>query len=204
MTSSTTIQNPFVQIFNMPPVPPHRRGHAGVRAILDDIFTVLPPEYGKPEYKRCRTTFGLLQSFFNKAETSEDPKKEYVEVQKMELALRQRLLALPSTKGVPPKMIQCLDELKVAIAEVIQMGWSIKDDEVLKMEEMQLGKEEVSPKVNIKIKDQLQKYKSALAEEKTKNRLLNEEINRVAMRLRAVEAERDRLLGVSKPGQRRI
>lgn len=182
--------------------PTHRRGHAGLRAILNDIFTVLPPEYGLPEYKRCRTTFGLLQSFFNKAETSDDPKKEYIEVQKMEPALRQRLLALTSTKGVPIKMTQCLDELKVAIAEVIETGWSFKDDEVLRLEDLQLEKEEeVPPKLNIKIKDKVQKYKDALAEEKTKNLLLNEENNRLVLRLRSVEAERDRLLGLLRLGQ---
>jgi hypothetical protein len=182
--------------------PTHRRGHAGLRDIINDIFIVLPPEYGLPEYKRCRTTFGLLRSFFNKAETSEEPKKEYIEVQKMELALRQRLLALPSTKGVPVKMIECLDELKVAVAEVIETGWSFKGDVVLKLENLHLGKEEeVQPKLNIRIKDKVHKYKDALVEEKTKNMLLNEENNRLVLRLRTVEAERDRLLGLSRPEQ---
>lgn len=107
----------------------HRSGHAGIRAILDDIFGVLPPEHraGNPGYKRCRTTFGLMQSFLLKAETSDNPIKDYIELQKIEPALRQRLQDLKSAKGVPANMTQCLDELKHAFAEMMEKQWTAAD-----------------------------------------------------------------------------
>ncbi|KAF2702904.1 hypothetical protein K504DRAFT_463931 [Pleomassaria siparia CBS 279.74] len=194
---------------------PHRPGHAGLRAILDDIFDLLPPEgRGNPAYARCRTTYGLMNSFHLKAETSETPTKEYVELQKMESALRQRLLALESTKGVPDRMIKCLDELRISVAEVIDKGWTvldvlpdvqglfIDDEEREKQRKVDRQGNKLIPEREVKkVKDKLAEMRKELQAERAKVSRLNEENNNLTMKLKVVTSERDRLLGQTRLGE---
>lgn len=103
-----------------------RRGHAAIGAIIEDMDPYLPSEtINKPGYRQCRTTYGLLASFHRRAEDSNDPEKEYKELLQTERDLRRRLNGLNSTKGVPPQIIQLLDELKDALEEALSNGITI-------------------------------------------------------------------------------
>ncbi|KAF2650868.1 hypothetical protein K491DRAFT_573756, partial [Lophiostoma macrostomum CBS 122681] len=95
----------------------NRTGSSGIGAILEDMSDVLPPETStRPEYRACRTTYGMMKSFLNKAMVSDHPLIEYKELQKLEPALRERLHAMKAKKGVPSKMIDLLDEIKASLA----------------------------------------------------------------------------------------
>ncbi|KAF2113132.1 hypothetical protein BDV96DRAFT_579792 [Lophiotrema nucula] len=84
---------------------------------------VLPPEVnGRPEYRRCRTTYGMLLTAHQNAEIFEDPIAQYKEMQKLEPTLRQHLNDMKSRKGAPARMTNALNELKPTLVEVIELG----------------------------------------------------------------------------------
>lgn len=176
-----------------------RRGHHGIRAITEDMVSVLPPENtSNPAYMRIHTTFGLLKGCLDAAEQSPNPSKQYQELQKLEQTLRQRLIDLKSKKGIPAKMQACLDELRDAVKEALERG--VDADFVIQAFENMIAApvaplEErdsrrpprmVSEK---RLKEVWELYKA----EKEKNRKLNEENNRLAIAMKGSQAEVQRL-----------
>ncbi|KAH8726287.1 hypothetical protein GQ44DRAFT_771472 [Phaeosphaeriaceae sp. PMI808] len=174
-----------------------RFGHAAVAAILSDMNRYLPSDtIDRADYKRCRTTYGLLNTIYKASEVSADPQKEYRELKALEQDLRMRLNNLNATKGVPAKMTQYLDELKDAIEDALIKG--VNTDFL-----MQGITDLIENKPNAQSEPQLElakmipdtKYKKAcaeLAEARRKIQKLNEENNALALRVRRLEMERDR------------
>lgn len=173
-----------------------RRGHLGIKAILDDMVQVLPPENtNNLAYMRVHTTFGLLPQCLRKAEQSEDPSKQYRELQKLQEALRKRLLDLKAKKGIPPKMQNCLDELRDAITEALDRGVNM-DFMIEGYEEMLVAPEPTLEEKSLRRPERMvteSRYKKLwdeLKEEKRKNAELNRENNELVMRLKRMEAGR--------------
>jgi hypothetical protein len=173
-----------------------RRGHLGIKSILNDMVDVLPPENtSNTAYMRIHTTFGLLQSTIKNAEntTDYDPAKQYKEVQELEKVLRKRLIDLKSKKGIPEKMQNCLDELRDAVAEALNQGvdmdWMIRgfEEMVVAPEPTLAEKSSIKPEKYVK-ESQFKKVWDELKAEKEKNRVLNRENNELVMRLMRMEA----------------
>lgn len=86
---------------NMDDPPKNRHGHAAIAAIISNMENYLPPpNNSKPGYSGCRTTYGLLSRFHQRAEQSDNPEKEYKELQQIERDLRRRITNLDAKKGV--------------------------------------------------------------------------------------------------------
>lgn len=203
MTRSTLLHDPLTRNFlrtRMAANATPRRGHIGIKAILDDMVGVLPPENTtNMAYMRVHTTFGLLPQCIKKAETSDDPSKQYRELQKLEEALRKRLEDLKAKKGIPQKMQNCLDELRDAIKEALEQGvdmdFMIKGyEEMIVAPEPTLEEKMLRRPERMVTESRFKKLWEALKEEKKKNAELNQENNELTMRLKRVEAERDQLL----------
>jgi predicted RNase H-like nuclease (RuvC/YqgF family) len=171
-----------------------RRGHLGIKAILDDMVAVLPPENtSNPAYMRVHTTYGLLPQCLRKAEQSEDPSKQYRELAKLEEALRKRLQDLKAKKGIPPKMQDCLDELRDAIVDALEQGvdmdFMIKGfEEMLAAPEPTLEEKTLRRPERMVTESRYKKLWDELKEEKRKNAALNKENNELIMRLKRMEA----------------
>ncbi|KAF2474945.1 uncharacterized protein BDR25DRAFT_311334 [Lindgomyces ingoldianus] len=206
-SENQSVQAPTNQ-FSMTAGSFHRPGHSGIRAILDDMYTILPPERpGRPEYKRCRTTFGLMRSIFRKAETSENLETEYIELAKLEPALRQQLEGLNSCKGIPEKMMKCLDELKITVAVMLKGGLTPNDiscqmaeneTEHVELQVMDPKPRVESNQIKIPVKlipeTKLDSLREDLAAANAKIvRLINEN-NSLTTSLQQVTSERDSLL----------
>lgn len=100
-----------------------RLGHAALAAILSDMDRYLPSEtINRKDYKGCRTTYGLMNTTYKRSGTSNNPEKDYKELQALERDLRRRLFNLDAAKGIPAKMMQFLDELKSAIDDALTKG----------------------------------------------------------------------------------
>jgi len=172
-----------------------RRGHPGIKAILDDMVEVLPPENtSNMAYMRVHTTFGLLPQCLRKAEQSDDPSKQYRELQKLEEALRKRLLDLKAKKGIPPKMQDCLDELRDAIKEALERGVDIEFmiqgyEEMIATPEQHLEQKTLKRPERMVTESRYKKLWDELKEEKRKNAKLNRENNELIIRLKRIEAE---------------
>jgi len=179
--------------------PPCRRGHAGICAIIEDMATVLPPENTtNPAYMRIHTTFGLIKTSLNQAETDADPGRQYKELQKLEQALRKRLHDLKAKKGIPEKMQSCLDELRDAINEALRQGIDLdfmiqgleamlaEPEPTLKEKMARTPQKLVSEKRVIEVLEELK-------ETKAQKEKLNKENNDLALRLKMAEAEVARL-----------
>jgi hypothetical protein len=177
-----------------------RRGHVGIKAILDDMVAVLPPENTtNMAYMRIHTTFGLLPQCIRKAETSDDPSRQYRELQKLEEALRKRLQDLQAKKGIPTKMQKCLDELRDAIREALEQGVDT-DFMIQGYEDMVAAPEPTLEEKTLKRPERMvteRRFKDLweeLKEEKRKNADLNRENNDLVLRLKSAQAECDQLL----------
>ena len=100
-----------------------RLGHAAIAAILTDMTRYLPPDtIDRPGYKQCRITYGLMNTTYQRSETSDNPEKEYKELRALERDLRRRLNSLDVAKGVPEKMVQYIDEFKKAVECALECG----------------------------------------------------------------------------------
>jgi hypothetical protein len=100
-----------------------RLGHAALAAILHDMNRYLPPDtIDRPGYKHCRTTYGLMNTTYQRSETSDDPEKEYKKLRALERDLRRRLNLLDVSKGVPEKMVQSMDEFRGAVEHALGCG----------------------------------------------------------------------------------
>ncbi|KAF1950755.1 hypothetical protein CC80DRAFT_598012 [Byssothecium circinans] len=188
-----------------------RRGHMGIKAILDDMVTVLPPEATtNPAYTRIHTTFGLLQRTIKNAEdtSTHSPEKQYKELSELEKVLRKRLTDLKARKGIPEKMQSCLDELRDAVAEALEQGvtvdWMIKGFEEMVEAPVPTLEERARMKPEKYVKESM--YKKVWDEckaEKEKNRVLNRENNELVMRVKRLESEISGLKGAATKVEKR-
>ncbi|KAH9860729.1 hypothetical protein J1614_012061 [Plenodomus biglobosus] len=175
---------------------PHqnRQGHAAIAAIISDMENYLPPpNNSKPGYSGCRTTYGLLTRFHQRAEKSETPEKEYQELQQIERDLRRRIMGLEAKKGVPEEMNSLLNELRDAITTALAQG--ITTDFFLQAAQAQLDEEPetiAQPKENRKMVSdkRFTKVWNELQEAKKRIGQLNAECNRLQLRVKYLEAQR--------------
>lgn len=181
---------------------PVRLGHAAVAAILSDMNRYLPPDtIDRPGYRQCRTIYGLMNTTYQRSESSSNPSKEYKELQGLERDLRCRLNLLDAAKGIPPKMTQYLDEIKHAIDDALTNGVTtefllqgyqdILDDKPEAQPQQQPERVKMVPDTKLK------KVKGELVEAQKKVVKLNEENNALALRVKQLEMECDRLKQVA-------
>jgi hypothetical protein len=152
-----------------------RRGHTGIKAILDDMMAV------------------LLTKCVRQAEESPEPSKQYRELQQLEAAFRKRLLDMKASKGIPAKMQACLDELRDAIAEALERGVDT-DYMIAAYEKMvvtplpSLQEQTLKRPERMVTETRYRKVCEELKEEKRKNTALNKENNELVMRIKRMEA----------------
>lgn len=179
---------------NMDDPPKNRHGHAAIAAIISNMENYLPPpNNSKPGYSGCRTTYGLLSRFHQRAEQSDNPEKEYKELQQIERDLRRRITNLDAKKGVPEEMISLLDQLRDAIAAALTQG--ITTDFFLQALQAQLDGESetiAEPKENRKMVSdrRFTKVWNELQDAKKRINQLNAECNRLQLRVKYLEARR--------------
>lgn len=178
---------------------PSRRGHVGIRSIVEDMVEVLPPENtNNPAYLRCHTTFGLLKNCLDKAEQGDKPEKQYKELHILEDTLRKGLDALNPVKPIPQPMLVLLNELrdaaKDAMDQGVDMDYMIKsfEDMVVKPEPTLAEKEARKPPKMVTDKC-LKEVWEELKQAKEANKKLNTENNELIMKLKRAEAEIGRL-----------
>jgi len=177
--------------------PTFRTGHAAVSAILSDMDRYLPSDtIQRPDYRRIRQLYGLMNTAYRRTDTSPSPLKEYKELQALEHDLRRRLNDLPAAKGIPAKMTQYLDELKAAIDDALAKGvttdflmqgiMDVLEDRPNAQPEPQEQLAKMMPDTRYK------KCRAELVEARKKIQRLNEENNALTMRVKRLEMERDR------------
>ena len=179
----------------LPAATPTRHGHAAVGAIISSMEPYLPPNtVNRPGYKNCRTTYGLLNTTYQRASSSSSPEKVYKELQQLEVELRRRLHGLNATKGIPPKTTEYLDQLKTALEHAMEVG---VDAEFLiegimeQLEERPEAMPEEKPeRVRMVSDTKYKKAKAELAEANKKIQKLNEENNSLTLYVRKLEAQR--------------
>jgi hypothetical protein len=170
-----------------------RLGHAAVGAILSDMDRYLPSDtINRPDYRRCRTVYGLMNTAYRRIATSPTPSKEYTNLRALESTLRNLLTTLPASKGIPTQMSQYLDELRTALDDALTQGVTLAfvslevDDGADVVREVQPERVKMMPDTKYK----LVRAELALAREKI--RALNEENNGLVLRVKRLEMERDR------------
>ncbi|KAI4951183.1 hypothetical protein J4E91_003889 [Alternaria rosae] len=171
-------------------------GHGQIGKIIEDMEELLPSEtIDRADYRRCRTTYGLLSTAYKRANHSNEPEKDYKELQKLEKTLRDRLSNLDPARGLPRKFQDPLDNLKAGIDGALEMGVTVeflieglKDILNEKPDATPAPKAELTRLVPEK---RLQRYLEELRIEKDKNRKLNEENNRLILELKQYKMRED-------------
>lgn len=141
----------------------------------------------RKDYLRCRTTYGLLSTTYKCINGSNNPEKEYQEVQGVAKDLRHRLTNLDPSRGLPRKFQAPLDELEAGIDTVLKSCVTI-DFVTLRLRDM-LEETDDAPVLKrepVKMVDEarLKKVREELAAEWEKNYKLNEENNRLVLELK--------------------
>lgn len=187
-----------------------RRGHAAIGAIISDIESYLPPPNNNTKgYPACRTTFGLLTTFHQRATDSTAPEKEYKELQQLERDLRRRIYGLESKKGVPPQMTYLLDELRDALSTALEEGVTV-DFIIEGLEDVLEEKPEAqpAPKESRKMVSEARFVKvwNELKAAKARIEQLNQENNTLTIKVKRLEMARKRGNGDSdsEPSSKRI
>jgi chromosome segregation ATPase len=175
-----------------------RVGHAAIGAILLDMDRYLPSiTINRPDYRRCRTVYGLMNTTYRRIDTSKNPEKGYRELQDLEQDLRRSLDNLEAKKGIPVKMTQYLDELKNAIDDALAEGVTVDfltQGIVDMLQEQPNAQPDPQPELAKMIPDtKYKKVRAELAEAKKKIQKLNEENNALAVKVKRLEMERDKL-----------
>lgn len=175
-----------------------RRGHAAVAAILTNMDRYLPSDtINRQDYRRCRTVYGLMNTAYRRIDDSEQPGKEYKDLQGLETELRTHLNNLNAAKGIPSKMREYLDELRDAVNDALARGISTEfllEGVTDMIDGNPNSQTHPQPKLAKMMPDT--KYKKVcadLAEAKKKIQKLNEENNALTMRVKRLDMERDRL-----------
>ncbi|KAF1838343.1 hypothetical protein BDW02DRAFT_586016 [Decorospora gaudefroyi] len=164
-------------------------GHGQIGKIIEDMEKDLPSEsVDRPDYRRCRTTYGLLSTTYRRANDSNDPEKEYKELQQLEKCLRDRLANLDPSKGLPRKFNGPLDALKDGIDNALNQGVTIEFlirglKDVLEEKPNATPAPKPDP-VKMVSGARFKKVYEELAIEKKKNKTLNEENNDLVRRLK--------------------
>jgi flagellar biosynthesis chaperone FliJ len=173
--------------------PSSRMGHAAVGAILKDMDHYLPSDtIQRPDYRRIRQLYGLMNTAYRRTDTTETPEKEYKELRALEFDLRRRLNNLEAAKGIPAKMTQYLNELKNALDDALAKG--VTTDFVMQgitdmLEESPNAQPEAQPELAKMIPDtKYKKCRAELMEARKKIQRLNEENNALTMRVKRLEA----------------
>jgi hypothetical protein len=105
---------------NTPAMPPRITNRLDISTILDQIHEVFPSEsLPKPGYRPCLTNYGLVKRSFDEAATSNTPMRQYKNLLEAAKTLRQRLHTLPR---IPEQMTTALDDLDLAVGEMIGLG----------------------------------------------------------------------------------
>jgi hypothetical protein len=158
------------------------RGHAKVGKIIEDIEQLLPSELvDQSDYRRCRTTYGLLSTTYKRTLDSKDPTNEYKQLSSLERGLRTRLANLDPDKGLPRKIQGPLDSLTTGIDDVLKQGVTIDFiTQGLKhvLDETPDATPAPKPEPAKTVPEaRYKKVREELAAEKEKNKKLNEESN---------------------------
>jgi hypothetical protein len=102
------------------------RGHTQIGRIIEDMEQLVPSEsVDRSDYRRCRTTYGLLSRTYKRANESNDPTNEYKQLSSLERDLRTRLANLDPAKGLPHKFQGPLDSLRTSIDNALKQGVTI-------------------------------------------------------------------------------
>jgi hypothetical protein len=105
---------------NTPAMPPRITNRLDISTILDQIHEVLPSEsLPKPGYRPCLTNYGLIKRSFDEAATSDTLMRQYKNLLEAAKMLRQRLHTLPR---IPEQMTTALDDLDLAVGEMVELG----------------------------------------------------------------------------------
>ena len=175
----------------------HSKSESGSDADdLVDMEELLPSEtIDRADYRRCRTTYGLLSTAYKRANHSDEPEKDYKELQKLEKTLRDRLSNLDPARGLPRKFQGPLDNLKAGIDGALEMGVTVEFlieglKDILNEKPDATPAPKVEPNRLVPEK-RLQRYLEELRIEKDKNRKLNEENNRLILELKQYKMRED-------------
>ncbi|EUC32841.1 hypothetical protein COCCADRAFT_26730 [Bipolaris zeicola 26-R-13] len=155
--------------------------------LVDTRRSVGSSQIERKDYLRCRTTYGLLSTTYKRINHSNNPKKEYQELQGVAKDLRHRLTNLDPSRGLPRKFQAPLDELEAGIDITLNSGVTI-DFVISGLRDMleETNDAPVLKREPVKMVDEarLKKTSEELAAEREKNRKLNEEKNRLVLELR--------------------
>ncbi|KAF1945515.1 hypothetical protein EJ02DRAFT_396368 [Clathrospora elynae] len=179
-------------------------GHAQIGKIIEDMEQLLPSEsIDRPDYRACRTTYGLLSTTFKRTADSNTPQKDYKELQALQKVLRHRLASLDPTRGLPRKFLGPLESLKSGIDDALTQGVTI-DYLIRGVRDILEENPDATPApkpapVKMVSETRFKNVWDELQAEKDKNRKLNEENNVLAMKLR--EYERSKAMSSSSTGE---
>ncbi|CAE7177171.1 hypothetical protein PTNB85_03078 [Pyrenophora teres f. teres] len=167
-------------------------GHGQIGKIIEDMEEMLPSEsIDRADYRGCRTTYGVLSMTYKRANDSNNPAREYKQLQDIEKSLRERLTNLDVTKGLPRKFQDPLDRLRNGVEDALGKGVTV-DFLIQGMRDMLEEKPDATPApkpepVKMVSGARHKALVDALSAEREKNRKLNEENNRLAMLLKQYE-----------------
>jgi hypothetical protein len=159
-----------------------RHGHAAIGAIIGSMEPYLPPDY-----KGHRTTYNLINTIYQGTAAFSSPEVAYQELQKLQVELRRGLHDLYASKGIPPKLTKCLDQLKAALYHAIAVG---EDAEFLKGITTEAKPEGKRESVWMVPESKYDKVKAALVEANKKIEKLKEENGSLTLYVRELEAQR--------------
>jgi hypothetical protein len=170
---------------------------------------LLPSEsIDRADYRRCRTTYGLLSMTYKRANDSNAPEKEYKELQELEKCLRHRLSNLDPTRGLPRKFKGPLDDLKAGIDGALEMGVPV-DFLIQGLKDILNEMPDATPAqkpepTRLVPEKRLKKALDELRIEKDKNRKLNEENNRMILELKQYKMRAGATSSEPPPKKRRV
>ncbi|KAG9196419.1 hypothetical protein G6011_01540 [Alternaria panax] len=164
-------------------------GHGQIGKTIEDMEELLPSEsIDRADYRACRTTYGRLSTAYKRANDSNDPAKDYKELQALEKTLRHRLSNLDAKRGLPRKFQGPLDDLKSGVDDALENGVSV-EFLIQGLKDALEEKPDATPapkSVPTKMVSE-KRFKTVLEElrnEKDRNRTLNEENNRITLELK--------------------
>ncbi|EUC44560.1 hypothetical protein COCMIDRAFT_6166 [Bipolaris oryzae ATCC 44560] len=163
-------------------------GHEKIGRIIANMEALLPSaSIERRDYLRCRTTYGLLSITYKRINDSNNPEKEYQELQGVAKDLRHRLTNLDLSRSLSRKFQALLDGLEAGIDAALKPGVTI--DFVIRGLRNTLEETHDTPMVKrepVKMvhEARLEKIKEELAAECEKNRKLNEEHNWLVLEFR--------------------
>ena len=158
-----------------------------------DMEALLPSEsFKRQDYIGCCTTYGALSIMYKRVNDSDNPEKKYHEIKGSTKELRRRLITLDPIRGLPRKFQAPLDELEEGIENALKAGVTI--DFVIRgirdiLEERPDATPAPRPEPVRVVPERLPKEVSEkLEKEREKFHKLNEENNRLILKLKQYES----------------